>query len=353
MNVFFESNYVMDENEGNNCLELEESKDINLHLLYNDSFENKNDNNDQLFNDCQNFFIYYNDLNENPNCITEANKDDQFNGEFNLDENLESKTEGLIYEKKTRDTETKGKDTKFKDENPKESETIFNQEKHNENIIKNSSKNNNKIFNIIKDYERGNIKGRKRKFNFGVKGKHDKFCKDNIVRKVKTNLFEIILFFINSSITRIEKENKNKNSKKKYFYKPYLVKIDQEIIKTINVGENLQLINSKLKDIFSNKTSKKYYHLGLDKNKKIIDEIYEQKIQKKTISILNKTFEQCLEHINGINYDEDLAGLELEYQKILKDLSKKNNEKYISYFKDMVKNFKSFYISKKARKKNV
>ena len=351
MNVFFESNYIMDENEGNNCLELEESKDINLSPLYNESFENKNDNNDQLFNDCQNFFIYYNDLNENPNCITEANKDDQFNGEFNLDENLESKTEGLIYEKKTRDTETKGKDTKFKDENPKESETIFNQEKHDENIIKNSSKNNNKIFNIIKDYERGNIKGRKRKFNFGVKGKHDKFCKDNIVRKVKTNLFEIILFFINSSITRIEKENKNKNSKKKYFYKPYLVKIDQEIIKTINVGENLQLINSKLKDIFSNKTSKKYVSLGLDKNKQIIDEIYEQKIQKKTISILNKTFEQCLEHINGINYDEDLAGLEHEYQRILKKLRSKENENYISKFKDMVINFKSFYMNKKARKK--
>ena len=298
------------------------------------------------------FFFSYNNFYETPNYKTELNKDNKFNGELGLNEGFRSKTEVLMLEK-TRDTETSGKDTKFKDKNQKESETIFNQEKHDENIIKNSSKNNNKIFYITKEYEREKIKGRKRKNNFGGNGKHDKFCKDNIVRKVKTNLFEIILFFINFSITPIEKENKNKNSKKKIIYKPFLVKIDQEIIKTINVEENLKLINSKLKDIFSNKTSKKYYHLGLDKNKKIIDEIYEQKIQKKTISILNKTFEQCLEHINGINYDEDLAGLEHEYQKILKDLSKKNNEKYISYFKDMVKNFKSFYISKKARKKNV
>jgi hypothetical protein len=296
------------------------------------------------------FFFFYNNFYETPNYKTELNKDDKFNGELGLNEGFRSKTEVLMLEK-TRDTETSGKDTKFKDKNPKESETIFNQEKHDENIIKNSSKNNNKIFYITKEYEREKIKGRKRKGNFGGNGKHDKFCKDNIVRKVKTNLFEIILFFINCSITPIEKENKSKNSKKKIIYQPFLVKIDQEIIKTINVEENLQLINSKLKDIFSNKTSKKYVSLGLDKNKKLIDEIYEQKIQKKTISILNKTFEQCLEHINGINYDEDLAGLEHEYQRILKKLSSKENEDYISKFKDMVKNFKFFYMNKKARKK--
>jgi hypothetical protein len=345
MESIFESNYMLDENKD------EESKDIILSPFYYDSFENKNVNNDQLFNDdSQNFFFFYNNFYETPNYKTELNKDDKFNGELGLNEGFRSKTEVLMLEK-TRDTETSGKDTKFKDKNPKESETIFNQEKHDENIIKNSSKNNNKIFYITKEYEREKIKGRKRKGNFGGNGKHDKFCKDNIVRKVKTNLFEIILFFINFSITPIEKENKNKNSKKKIIYKPFLVKIDQEIIKTINVEENLKLINSKLKDIFSNKTSKKYVSLGLDKNKQIIDEIYEQKIQKKTISILNKTFEQCLEHINGINYDEDLAGLEHEYQRILKKLRIKENEDYISKFKDMVKNFKFFYMNKKARKK--
>ena len=76
-----------------------------------------------------------------------------------------------------------------------------------------------------------------------------------------------------------------------------------------------------------------------------------KKFKKKTISILNKTFEQCLEQINGINYDEDLAGLEHEYQRILKKLRSKENENYISKFKDMVINFKSFYMNKKARKK--
>ena len=339
----------------NNSLDQEDSRDIYYNLYLEDSFENKNDNDVLFFND-KNFF--YDDFSFEPkNFMTEENKDDKFDGKFELDDSKKSKTMISIYER-TRDTEIKGKDKKSKFKNGKD-EIIFNQEKHNEKIIKDEksrnddiSKNTQKIFNITKEYERQNKKGRKRKFNLSSNGKHDKFCYDNIVRKVKTKLFEIILFFINLSIIPIEKENQKKNSKKKEFYKPLLVKIDQEIIKTINVEDNLELLESKLKDIFSNKTSKKYKHLGLDRNKKIIDEIYEQKIQKKTISILNKTFDQCLDHINGINYDEELAGLELRYLNIFKDLrSRGNSEDYISKFKYMVKNFKSFYKNKKARKK--
>lgn len=338
----------------NNSLDQEDSRD-NYNLYLEDSFENKNDNDVLFFND-KNFF--YDDFSFEPkNFMTEENKDDKFDGKFELDDSKKSKTMISIYER-TRDTEIKGKDKKSKFKNGKD-EIIFNQEKHNEKIIKDEksrnddiSKNTQKIFNITKEYERQNKKGRKRKFNLSSNGKHDKFCYDNIVRKVKTKLFEIILFFINLSIIPIEKENQKKNSKKKEFYKPLLVKIDQEIIKTINVEDNLELLESKLKDIFSNKTSKKYKHLGLDRNKKIIDEIYEQKIQKNTISILNKTFDQCLDHINGINYDEELAGLELRYLNIFKDLrSRGNSEDYISKFKYMVKNFKSFYKNKKARKK--
>ena len=338
----------------NNSLDQEDSRD-NYNLYLEDSFENKNDNDVLFFND-KNFF--YDDFSFEPkNFMTEENKDDKFDGNFNLDDSKKSKTMISMYER-TRDTEIKGKDKKSKFKNGKD-EIIFNQEKHNEKIIKDEksrnddiSKNTQKIFNITKEYERQNKKGRKRKFNLSSNGKHDKFCYDNIVRKVKTKLFEIILFFINLSIIPIEKENQKKNSKKKEFYKPLLVKIDQEIIKTINVEDNLELLESKLKDIFSNKTSKKYKHLGLDRNKKIIDEIYEQKIQKNTISILNKTFDQCLDHINGINYDEELAGLELRYLNIFKDLrSRGNSEDYISKFKYMVKNFKSFYKNKKARKK--
>ena len=339
----------------NNSLDQEDSRDIYYNLYLEDSFENKNDNDVLFFND-KNFF--YDDFSFEPkNFMTEENKDDKFDGNFNLDDSKKSKTMISMYER-TRDTEIKGKDKKSKFKNGKD-EIIFNQEKHNEKIIKDEksrnddiSKNTQKIFNITKEYERQNKKGRKRKFNLSSNGKHDKFCYDNIVRKVKTKLFEIILFFINLSIIPIEKENKKKNSKKKEFYKPLLVKIDQEIIKTINIEDNLELLESKLKDIFSNKTSKKYKHLGLDRNKKIIDEIYEQKIQKNTISILNKTFDQCLDHINGINYDEELAGLELRYLNIFKDLrSRGNSEDYISKFKYMVKNFKSFYKNKKARKK--
>ena len=349
MSLFFDNNDILEENKDNNYLELGERQN-NLFPYYDDSFENRNYNSDQLFNDCQNFVFYDNFI--EPNCLTEDNKDDKFNGEFDLDDPKKSKTEISIFER-TRDT-TKDKDKKSKD---KESKIIFNQEKHDEIFIKEektindvSPNNTKKIFSITKEYERKNAKGRKSKYNLGGNGKHNKFSLDNIVRKVKTNLFEIILIFINLSITSDQKENKSKNSKKKEF----LVKIDQEIIKTINVNDNLELLESTLKDIFSKNASIKYKHLDLERNKKLIDKIYEQKIQKKTISILNKTFEQCLDHINGIYYDEDLAGLELKYQNIIKDLrARGNSEDYISEFTKMVKNFKSYYKNKKARKNRV
>ena len=256
------------------------------------------------------------------------------------------KTE-LTKDEKTRDTEIK---ENYKNSNEKnmnqERKVIISEQK---SIYDANPNNSEKIFVITKEYNKKKVLGRKSKFNLG--GKHNKFCSDNIVRKAKTNIFEIILILINMSIMP-KKEIQKKNSEKKISIKPFLVKIDQKIIKSINVEDNLKLLESTLKDIFSSKISDKFKSLEYDKNKKIIEEIYEEKTQKKTIAILNKTFKQCLEHINGINYDEDLAGLEIGYQRIIKNLRLKENEDYISSFIDMVKNFEIYYKNKKARKKS-
>ena len=351
--------FFQEENKENISFDQEESKDNFYYNFDNESFEHQNDNN-QIFNDNPNSCFY--DMSFDPkNCITEEDKDDKFNGEFCLEDDYKKYKTEMIKNERTRDTETKEKDKKYKVNNGKDSEEIFNQEKENVNIIKEensingvNSKNAEKIFSIIKEYKRKNGLGRKKKNNFGGNRKHDKFSLDNIVRKVKSNAFEIIRLFINLIFIPIEIENPNVNSKKKKFDKPFLVKIDQEIITNINVEDNLELLDSTLKDIFSKNTSQKYKHLGLDKNKKVIEEIYEQKIQKRAISILNKTFCQCLEYISGINYDEDLVGLEIGYQRIIKEMRKSGeSEEYISEFENMVKNFKSYYTNKKARKKKL
>ena len=173
------------------------------------------------------------------------------------------------------------------------------------------------IFNITK--EKKKIKfGRRRKHNMG--GKHNKFSKDNIARKIKSKLFEYILLLLNDSIRKENKQNK--------------------------------LLKTKLKDIFYlNKVSSKYINYGLDYNKKIIQNIYKYKTQQKTISILEKTFYECLEHFRGSKYYEELDGLEKDYINTI-DKFRENgeSEKYIDDFKYLVNTFETFFEEKIPRK---
>lgn len=344
-NVFDNIFPNQEESEDNFSYNLEGMKN-NFFLYLNDSYENNNYNNNQLFNDDQ-FSLSENDFDYLKNK-TEEEKEDRFDGNCNLYFEQKYKTEITKFEAKTRDTDFKKNYRNSNGKNMKQEKKVIISEQ--KSIYDANPNNSEKIFVITKEYNRKKILGRKSKFNLG--GKHNKFSPDNIVRKFKTNIFEIILIFINMSIMP-EKEIQKKNSEKKISIKLFLVKIDQKIIKTINVEDNLKLLESTLKDIFSSKISDKFKNLDDDKNKKIIEEIYEEKTQKKTIAILNKTFKQCLEHINGINYDEDLAGLEIIYKRIIKNLRiKENDEVYFSAFIDMVKNFELYYKNKKARKKS-
>ena len=66
------------------------------------------------------------------------------------------------------------------------------------------------IFRITKEMKQDqNVVGRKRKDGQG--GKHNKYCYDNVTRKLKTKLFESILNYLNSSLEKVEKENPKKN----------------------------------------------------------------------------------------------------------------------------------------------
>ena len=208
------------------------------------------------------------------------------------------------------------------------------------------------IFEISKNFEKTILVGRKKMQN--LNGKHDKFAYDNVTRKVKTKLFDSILVVVNASTEEVVVENPKKNSKKQKIVKPFFVKIDQKIIKETKVEDNQQLFKTKLKDIFSNDVSKKYENLGLDYNKNLIQKMYEENIQKKTIKILERTFLDCLKHFRGSQYYEELAGLEKEYTNVINDLKNKGEtDEYIEIFKELVGRFEEYYENKKARPKKV
>ena len=208
------------------------------------------------------------------------------------------------------------------------------------------------IFQISKNFDKKILVGRKKLNN--LNGKHDKFAYDNVTRKVKTKLFDSILVVMNDSTEEVVVENPKKNSKKQKTVKPFFVKIDQKIIKETKVEDNQQLFKTKLKDIFSNDVSKKYENLGLDYNKNLIQKMYEENIQKKTIKILERTFLDCLKHFRGSQYYEELAGLEKEYKNVINDLKNKGEtDEYIEIFKELVGRFEEYYENKKALPKKV
>ena len=208
------------------------------------------------------------------------------------------------------------------------------------------------IFEISKNFDKKILVGRKKLHN--LNGKHDKFAYDNVTRKVKTKLFDSILVVMNASTEEIVVEFPKKNSKKQKTVKPFFVKIDQKIIKETKVEDNQQLFKNKLKEIFSNDVSKKYENLGLDYNRNLIQKIYEENIQKKTIKILERTFLDCLKHFRGSEYYEELAGLEKEYKNVINELRNKGEtDEYIEIFEELVGRFEEYYENKKARPKKV
>lgn len=204
-----------------------------------------------------------------------------------------------------------------------------------------------KVFKITKDLKKNKHAGRKRKNCMG--GKHSKFCYDNMTRKLKSKLFDAILTVLNSSIKETEK-SESQNNLEKNNNKPFFLKITQDIIKDINANSNQNLLKSQLKDIFSNNVCKKVENYGFDFNKKLIEKIYREKTQTKTISILERTFFDCLEHFRGTIKFKELEGLKEEYQNVINKFKENGETKeYIELFEEFVNRFEVYYEKKIAR----
>lgn len=212
----------------------------------------------------------------------------------------------------------------------------------NENSCSNNFIQKEKLFYITKEPKKKKKRGRKKNSSMG--GKHTKFCYDNMTRKFKRVFFESILNFIKSSMKKVQ------TSANKYV-KPILLKIKQNFISNTNVNFNKNLIQKKLREIFSNNISSKFSNYGLDYNRKLIEKIYNEKIQTKVIDILEMTFLECLEHLRGSKHYEQLEGLEHAYGIVINELENKENEEYMGNFKEFVNRFEQYYENKRSREK--
>lgn len=273
----------------------------------------------------------------NSNTINES--DNQENNEIN-NSNFDKENETL-------------KSNKFTESNLENFPTGYssNLSEDEYNFESNNFTKRKKIFNITKK-SRKKILGRKRQNNMA--GKHNKFSYDNMVRKLKSKFFEALLKFINESMIEEPDENDKFNGKKKKAYKPFLLKLEKNVNISINVKFNQKLINTKIREIFSNNIyDRGVSKYGKDYNKNKITKIYNEKIQVKAIGILDMTFLQCLEQWRGTGQYIELKGLEKKYPIVINSLKEKkqNNGEYIELFKKFVESFETYYENKSSREK--
>lgn len=179
----------------------------------------------------------------------------------------------------------------------------------------------------------GKKRGRKtKKFSKYAKSSHNKFTEDNVMRKIKTNLLEFIVFLLNSSLL----DQKNK-----------FLKIDKSLSENLNRDFNVKLMSRALSDIFTTTPIiKKYKRIG-DKyyNANLIRIILEENKEKETINLLNLTFIEMIELIKEKYLSEFLDDIENKEKENDNSLS---NE-YMKILKKLLMNYKNWFCEKRGR----
>lgn len=190
-------------------------------------------------------------------------------------------------------------------------------------------------------------------------GTHTKDKFDNILRKIKSKLFEAILKILNKSLEENKKaknETPNKKAqkqKKGEVKEECFLKLKQSITIDTNISSNKKLLETPLREIFSQEVSEKmknYSKDGLNYNKNFIEKIKNDEKKAKTNAILDMTFFQCLEHFRGTKYYEKLSGLEIEYERTIENLKEQYDDDYVNNFIEELNCFEELLKNKKSRK---
>ena len=200
-----------------------------------------------------------------------------------------------------------------------------------------NSNNKNKIFKTKKVLKPGRIKK-----NSSKKGKHDKFQKDNIIRRFKVFLMRNIFNYINNSF--IINTNKDENNRVNV-----LQRISSFNSKSISKQDNIKWLNSKIKDVFS-ENLKKFICFDLDYNKKLINKIIQEGKEKKTIYILNKTIKEIwIAYIND-DKNNNFIGFETIKHDIIKLRKLGETEAYINLYIKVANDFENIFNEINPRK---
>ena len=291
-------------------------------MTYKDDYNNQNDDKNFYFiGKHQNLNLGF-DLEEKLDISEEDNK---------TDENLIP----FIYNPSLIEVITKSTDinleelTKRKRNRPK-NEVINNNPIFN-NINNNENKEKEKKVNIEINIEikpevknKATKRGRHKKGkSSGQDAKHNKFKADNIIRKIKTKIFQYIFKLLNNSI---------KHTNRRF------LPLNKKLHDNLKRDLNLKLLESKIYEIYENSELNNRQIKYGNPNKKLIHKIFEEKIETKAITILNMTLNEMLNYIRKNDY--------YNFLKEIRDKEEKNNEnskEYINEYMNKVSNWLNGY----------
>ena len=209
----------------------------------------------------------------------------------------------------------------------------YNEEKNIKKAKKKQDK--SKIFWIEKiDKKKKNMGRRKKEKKYKTKASHNKFNKDNIVRKIKIHFLNAGIKYINKKYNEFQKL-KLKRTKQKF-----LQKLEQKYTDYLTKKEEKIFLSKKLNEILSDTVSKRCKNHNKDYNKKNIKKLINNGEPKNLIEFLDKTIEDVYriyiseekDKIPEFNLENDLTLIE-------EDINEKGENykiKYKEYALDLI-----------------
>ena len=279
----------------------------------------------------------YNNFNEQGNL----NGYETLNKPKNEDDCPNNEINGQIINKSIKEKEIKI----ILDESDKTRETNQEKEKEKEKEKENT---NNDLLIVEENTEKQNEKdkkkshlGRKKKDSYEAR-KHTKYCTDNIFKKIKSSILELLYPYYNKKILNAYNGNIGHG-----IFKKILLKIKQDQI--LNSKDDDIFMNKKIKEILSDDISNRFSNHLKEHNKNLIEQLLnEEDEEKRKIfqNLFELTFIDCLEHFRGTKYFSQLQGLETlnEYCKKFE-----NDEDYLKLFRHYVNNFENEILRKRKK----
>ena len=187
----------------------------------------------------------------------------------------------------------------------------------------------------------------KKRGRTGTTGAHNKFSDDNIIKKCKHIVLNILFHFINEKISQ-----KYNSQQGKGIFTKKLLAINRKQKSDASSLFNKDFLNKSIGDIFSEKISGKYTNFPLYHNKFLINFLKkdEEKCENKYFQIVfNLSFLDCLKHFRRSTFIKELDGMkDIEF---LKDQFN-DNEEYLKLLNYYFMNYEDIINKKKIKKAN-